>query len=162
MNAPDIHNIRIFQKLGRVTVASVETCDQLLLILPSKPGAVHFKALPQGSKLQQVLRKSPTGANPALLTRMTNKRQTLVVGGTLSKDATAFERLTLGRKLVREATRPKAGSLGICVVGFDKAETQLIYNDMIAAALAAAFEMTIFKSLKYPPVIRSISLLGLD
>ncbi|MEL7186100.1 MAG: leucyl aminopeptidase family protein [Pseudomonadota bacterium] len=109
--------------------------------------------------MQAVLRKHAAGSTPAFTTRLPNKRQTLVVAGTLGKDASAFQRLTLGRRLVAAATNQKAGSLGICVIGHDNVET--VIADVLAAALAAAFPMPSFKQKPDSPSIRSVRLLGL-
>jgi leucyl aminopeptidase len=162
MHPPDSNKLRIYQKLGRVDSKSLESCDQLLLILPAKPASHHFGQLPHGSQLQQVLRNSSPGSTPAFISRLPNKRQTLVLAGTLSKDATTFEQLTLGRKLVSAASEQKAGSMGICVIGFDSTEQHRISNNIAAAALAAACELPSFKSKKSPPVIKSLRLLGAD
>jgi len=162
MNPPDLKKLPIFQKVGRMEDKSLESCDQLLLILPPKPAAEQFRELPQGSKLQTVFRKSTLGSTPAFTSRMTNKRQTLVVAGTLSKDASAFEQLSLGRQLVAAACGEKAGSLGICVIGFSTADSIDIYSSALAAALAAAFELPTYKSKKPPARIKSIRLIGAD
>jgi leucyl aminopeptidase len=162
MNQPELQNIRIFQKLGRVDAKSLASCDQLLLILPSKPSTSLFKQLPEGSKLQQVLKSAAPDATPAFTTRLANSRQTLVVAGTLNKNAGAFDQLSLGRKLVDAIRDQKAGSLGICAVGFDSPQLAVIYNNMVAAALAAAFQMPSYKSKKSPPAIRNLRLLGAD
>jgi leucyl aminopeptidase len=162
MHPPELNNPRIFQKLGRVDAKSLESCDQLLLILPSKPAAGHFRKLPGGSQLQQVLRKSTAGSTPAFTSRLANKRQTLVVAGTLPKDACTFEQLTLGRKLIAAACGENAGSMGICVLGFESTEHITITNNILAAALAAAFELPSYKSKKLPPKIKSLRLLGAD
>lgn len=160
MHSPELKNPHIFQKLGRVDAKSLEGCDQLLLILPPKPAASHFGQLPQGNKLQQLMRKSTADSTPAFTSRLPNKRQTLVVAGTLSKDASTFEQLTLGRKLVAAACGEGAGSMGICVLGFDSALQITILNNIVAAALAAAFELPSYKSKKSPPAIKSLRLFG--
>ncbi len=110
--------------------------------------------------MQQLLRKSVPDSTPVFTSRLVNKRQTLVVAGTLPKDASVFEQLTLGRKLVAAACGEKAGSLGICVIGFDAGAQAAISNNVTAAALAAACELPSFKSEKAPPVIKSLRLLG--
>lgn len=161
MNSPDLSNPRIFQTLGRVDTKSLESCDQLLLILPSKPTASLFKQVPEGAKLQSVLRATALDSTPAFVSRLTNKKQTLVIGGLLKKSASAFEQLTLGRKLVAAVADEKAGSLGICVLGFDVAEQTTITNNLLAAALAAAFPLPTYKSKKLPPTIKSLRLVGL-
>jgi leucyl aminopeptidase len=162
MNQPELQNIRIFQKLGRVDAKSLASCDQLLLILPAKPATNLFRQLPEGPKLQQVFKASAPDSTPAFTSRLANSRQTLVIAGTLEKEATTFDQLSLGRKLVAVARDQKAGSLGICVVGFKGSKQVALYNNMVAAALAAAFRMPSYKSEKTPPAIRNLRLLGAD
>ena len=160
MSPIDLKIIPIFQKLGGVEAEALESCDQLLLILPPKPANTHFGQLPEGKRLQEVMRKSDSSSTPRFTTRLKNKRQTLVVGGTLAKSASAFEQLTLGRKLVKAACSQKAGSLGIAVIGFEADQASGIYNNIVAAALAAAFVLPSFKSKQTPKVIKSLRLLG--
>ncbi|NQV85796.1 MAG: leucyl aminopeptidase family protein, partial [Woeseiaceae bacterium] len=112
--------------------------------------------------MQQVLRQSVPDSTPAFTTRLANKRQTLVVAGKLGEDASAYEQLTLGRKLVAAACQQKAGSLGICVIGFDSARQAMIFNNVVAAALAAAFQLPSYQSKSSPPVIKTLRLLGAD
>ena len=159
---PETNDIRIYQKLGRVDTKSLEAVDQLLLILPEKPSKTDFGKLPQGAKLQAVYRKHTAGATPAFVSRLANKRQTLVVAGTLAADASAFEQLTLGRKLVAAATSEKAGSVGICAIGFTDAVQPVVVGNILAATLAAAFTMPAYKSKSTPPKIRTVRLLGLS
>lgn len=160
--APEFSDIRIYQKLGRVDTKSLETVDQLLLLLPAKPKKSDFSRIPQGAKLQAVLRKHKPGSTPAFTSRLANSKQTLVVAGTIAADASAFEQLTLGRKLVAAATTQKAGSLGICAVGFETDDQARIISNVLAAALAAAAPLPTFKTEKTPARIRTIRLLGLD
>jgi leucyl aminopeptidase len=160
--APEIADVRIYQKLGRIDAKSLQTTDQLLLLLPARPKKTDFSRIPQGAKLQAVLRKHKPGSTPAFTTRLANARQTLVVAGTVAADTSTFEQLTLGRKLVAAATNQKAGSLGICAVGFKADDQARIISNVLAAALAAAAPLPAFKTEKVPPKIKSIRLLGLD
>ena len=112
--------IGVTQQLGRADSKAFEPIDQLLLILPERPPAALWRSIPQGSKLQALLKKRAAGEVPALQTRLANKRQTLVVAGKIAGDAEAFEQLTFARKLVAAATAEKAGSLGILVAGFER------------------------------------------
>ena len=159
---PALHDIRIYQKPGRVDGKTLETVDQLLLILPDKPSKADFGKLPQGSKLQALYRKHAPGATPAFVARSANKKQTLIVAGTIARDASAFEQLTLGRKLVAAATSQKAGSLGICAAGFASDTRAAIVSNVLTAALAAAFRLPAFKSKPEPDRIKSIRLIGLE
>jgi leucyl aminopeptidase len=159
---PDKHDLRIYQKVGRLDAKSLDSVDQLLLILPAKPSKADFDKLPQGAKMQAVYRKHVAGASPAFTTRLANKKQTLVVAGTIAATASTFEQLTLGRKLVAAAIGQKAGSLGICAVGFEAQTQGELINNILAAALAAAFRLPAFKSKAEPSTIKSIRLLGVD
>ncbi len=162
---PGFHDTRIFQSPGRVDAKGLDPVDQLLLILPAKPTAADFRRIPGGSKMQAVFRKHDAASTPAFTTRLGNKKQTLVVAGTIAADASAFEQLTLGRKLVSAATKQKAGSLGICATGFNDEQTAGIVGNVLAAALAAAFRLPSYKSKNNKAgsaTIKSIRLLGLE
>jgi leucyl aminopeptidase len=158
---PEPKEIRVIQQLGRITAKVLEPLDQLLLILPATGTAAALKQLPQAAKLQAAMRRRTPGSTPALVARLANKRQTLVVGARLDKSATAFEQLTLARKLVAAATAEKAGCLGVAVIGFDDESQAAICGNATAAALASAFSMPEFKSKASPPRIRSIRIVGL-
>ncbi|NNF40727.1 MAG: leucyl aminopeptidase family protein [Woeseiaceae bacterium] len=160
--AHETHDIRIFQSMGRVYGKSLDTVDQLLLILPEKPTIADFRKLPEGSKLQAVLRKHPAGATPAFTSRLGNKKQTRVIAGTIHANADAFSQLTLGRKLVAASSRQKAGSIGVLAVGFDAEAEGRIVENVLAAVLAAGFKLPAYKSQSTPEKIRSIRLLGLS
>ncbi|MDH3983459.1 MAG: hypothetical protein OEV02_04600, partial [Gammaproteobacteria bacterium] len=103
--------------------------------------------------MQAVYRKHAAGSTPAFTTRLGNKKQTLVVAGTIAANASTFEQLTLGRKLVTAATSQKAGCLGICAVGFDTAAQTTLVKNVLAAALAAAFKLPSYKSKPKPASI---------
>ncbi len=160
--APELLDIRIFQTVGRVGTKALNTVDQLLLILPVRPSAADFRKIPHGSKLQSVLRKHAAGQTPAFTSRIANNKQTLVVAGTTSANASAFEQLTMGRKLVAAAIKQKAGSLGICAIGFKPGVQARIVSSVLAAALAAAFKLPAYKSKATSATIKSVRLLGLD
>jgi leucyl aminopeptidase len=158
---PQSPDLRITQKTGRVDAKTLEAIDQLVLILPKRPKPALWKAIPQGSKLKAAMGKRESGDIPALQTRLPNKRQTLVVAATVATDTSAFEQLTVSRKLIAAATTEKAGTLGIFVAGFDPDAQSKICSAACAAALAAGFRMPAYKSEATPASIKSIRLLGL-
>jgi leucyl aminopeptidase len=158
---PKLSNIRVTQLTGKATAKSVENIDQLVLVLPTRPRIEEWRAIPQGTRLKDALKKHHAGDVPALHTRLTNKRQTLVVGAKVAGDTSPFELLTISRKLVAAATAEKAGSLGVLVVGFDHDTATSIYKAVVAAALATGFNLPSFKRKNAPPRIRSVRLLGL-
>jgi leucyl aminopeptidase len=135
--------------------------DQLLLILPERVPAALWKRIPQGSRLQALAKKRGKGELPALQTRLTNKRQTLVVAGRIKPGADAFARLTFARRLVASALGEKAGCLGVAILGFDGENERDLAEAAVAAALAASFNLPEFKEKPTPPRIRSLRLLAL-
>jgi leucyl aminopeptidase len=108
------------------------------------------------------MRRRSNGSVPAAETRLNNKRQTRVLVGTVSSDKTAFDELTLGRKMLAAATSEKAGCIGIWVLGFDSAAQQRISKRLVSAALAAGFTMPEYKSKESPARVKSVRVIGLD
>ena len=158
----DASDVRIVQQTGRVSSKVLDPLDQFLLILPERAKADIWHSLPQGEKLKTAATKRDAGSVPAFEARLPNKRHTLVVGGRISADASAFEQLTFARKMVAAATVEKAGCLGICVHGFKADEQEVIAKNLLAAALAAAHSMPEYKSEPDSPAIKSIRVVGLD
>jgi len=157
---PDSSEIRCTQRPGKLDSKALEPIDQLLLILPKRVPAALWQHIPQGKKLQALLKKRPAGDLPALQTRLSNKRQTLVVAGKIDSGSESFAQLTFARKLVSSALGEKAGSLGIAVLGFEAEEEEALVNAAVAAAMAASFNLPEFKSKPSPPRIRKLRVVG--
>ncbi len=153
--------VRCTQHLGKLDSKALEPVDQLLLILPERIPTALWKRIPQGARMQALMRKRTKGDLPALQTRLANKRQTLVVAGRVKAGGDAFARLTFARRLVGAALGEKAGCLGIAVLGFDDENTRDLAEAAVAAALAASFNLPEFKAKPTPSRIRSLRLLGL-
>lgn len=153
---------RVIQHTGRVLTKTLEPVDQLLLILPQRMPADAWKALPQGDRLRQAAKMRGADTVPALVTRLGNRRQTRVIGGQLRADASAFEQLTLARRLVQAALDEKPGCIGICVHGFaGDAQPQIVRN-VLAAVLAAGFRMPAFGGKSQRRKVNGIRIIGLD
>ena len=88
---PQSPKLRIAQKTGRVDSKTIDAIDQLILILPKRPKPALWKTIPQGSRLKAAMGRRESGDIPALQTRLTNTRQTLVVAATVAADTSAFE-----------------------------------------------------------------------
>lgn len=144
---------------GKQTIAGV---DHLLLVLPGKTPAALWQKIPQGSNVKALMRRKAPGRQPAISTRLDNKRQTALHVGTIESDASVFETLTFGRKMVGAALSEKAGTIGIWVLGFDAEAQAAIVARVTAAALAAAYSMPAFKSKTPRAKIKSIRIMGLE
>jgi leucyl aminopeptidase len=154
--------VGITQFTGVPSAKTIAGIDHLLLVFPRKVPASLWSKIPQGSKVQALMRKKAPGKVPAVSTRINNKRQTALHLGTIDADASAFEALTFGRKMIAAALSEKAGTIGIWVSGFATAEQASIVARVTAAALAAAYSMPAFKSEPHRARIKSINVIGLD
>jgi leucyl aminopeptidase len=154
--------IRITQAPGTPAAAAIAGIDKLLVVVPGKVPASVWRSIPQGNKVQALMKRRLPGAVPAVRTRLSNKRQTNLLLGTVSADAEAFDHLSFGRKMIAAALTEQGGSLGIWVLGFRKDDAAKLALHLTTAALAAGFSLAEFKSRETPPRIKSIRILGLD
>ena len=154
--------VSITQSIGLPAKQTLAGIDHLLLVLPAKIPAALWRKIPQGSKVQALMRRRAPGKTPAISTRINNKRQTALHVGTLAAHASAFEALTFGRKMVAAAMSEKAGAIAIWVLGFDTETQGLIVARVTAAALAAAYTLPAFKSGARAAKIKSLKVVGLD
>lgn len=153
---------KITQITGTAGSKAIAGIDQLLLILPKRVPTSLWRKVPQGSKIQSLLRRKGAQGVPAVSTHLPNKRQTTISVGKIDPQSDAFDMLTFARKMVTAATSEKAGTLGIWALGFDKEEQESIVARVTAAALAAAFAMPEFKSKSPPAKLKSIKVIGLE
>ncbi len=152
--------IKVSQVTGAPAAKALASVDQLLLVLPKKVPAALWRKVPQGNRIQALLRRAAPESTPAVATRLANKKQTALFVGTVDAAADTFERLTFGRRMVAATAAQKAGVLGIWVCGFDDADRDRLIADLTAAALAAAYVMPAYKSKPAPQRIRSVRILG--
>ena len=155
-------HVGITQSTGIPGAQTIAGIDHLLLVLPAKIPAALWGKIPQGSKVQALMRRRAPGKTPSISTRINNKRQTALHVGTMDADVSTFEALTFGRKMVAAALSEKAGTIGIWVLGFDTETQASIVARVTAAALAAAWSMPTFKSGPRAAKIKSIKVVGLD
>ena len=156
------NHVRVTQSVGSPGAQAIAGIDQLLLVLPANPPDSVWRKIPQGLKLKALMKRRSPGRIPAISSRISNKRQTALHVGVLNPKDETFERLTFARKLFAAALQEKAGTVGLWVLGFDSQEQAGIAQEMVAAALAAAFRMPDFKSSTKPAAVKSLRLIGMD
>ena len=152
----------ISQLTGRPDGKTLAGIDQLLLILPNRISSNLWRKVPQGSKVQALLRRSNTGSVPATSMRLNNKRQTALHIGKVNPADSVFEHLSFARKMVGATGNAKAGTLGIWVLGFDLQTQGDLSMKMAEAAMAMAFNMPSFKAKDPTKKVRAIRVIGLD
>lgn len=154
--------IRITQATGAPSAAAFAGIDQLLVAVPEKVPASAWRSIPQGAKVQGLMKRKVRDAVPAVRTRLINKRQTSLLLGTVSAEGETFDHHSFGRKMVAAALAERGGSLGIWVLGFRQEDAAKLTQHLVTAALAAGFSLAEFKSRQTPPRIKSIRIFGLD
>ncbi len=154
--------IKVTQVTGSPSAKTLAAIDQLLIVLPDKPPASVWRRIPQGTRIQTLMRRRSPGSVPASLTRINNKRQTLLAIGTVPADSGAYEQLAFARKLISAVLTEKAGTVGIWVLGFPKSDVESIVARVTAAALAIAFQLAEFKTKPRASRIRNVHVIGLD
>ncbi|MEM8816212.1 MAG: leucyl aminopeptidase family protein [Pseudomonadota bacterium] len=159
---PPVTGTRVVARAGRLDTKALASVDQLILLLPERVTEKTWKQIPGGLKLKKLAAKRAAGSVPALLGRLDNPRQTLVVAGGLKAADTSFDRLTLAAKLVAAVTDEKAGTLGIAALGIDPASYRELFEPFLTAALAKSAPMPAWQQSPGKSPIRRIRLLGLE
>jgi leucyl aminopeptidase len=118
--------------------------------------------LPHAALWQALYRQARrSSATPLLVARLPNARHTLAAVGFVKSGASAFERLTLAGKLMRELVKPGVASLQCHAGGLDADESAAALEALASAALAAAAPMPQRKSRPVPPPgLRAIDVHG--
>jgi leucyl aminopeptidase len=113
------------------------------------PGAL--RELPYARLWTRLDRRSgPTPEEPWLVSRLPTSRQTLAVVGRAPRTFSAFERLTLAAKLVRQALEPGVTTLRVYAPGFPASDSADMLEAVASAALAASAPMPALKSTPPP------------
>jgi leucyl aminopeptidase len=132
--------------------ASVARADGAVFVVPDGLGERALAHLPHAA-LWKALHRSARRASktPVLIARLPNARHTLAVVGFAAARQSAFERLELAGKLMREVLKPGVVRLHCQVEGFTDAAAGAQREALVSAALAGAAPMPEFKSKRSPP-----------
>jgi leucyl aminopeptidase len=106
------------------------------------PDTAALAGLPHADLWRSLHRAQPRGGEPPLLaSRLPNARHTLAAVGFLRPGASAFQRLDLAGRLMRELVRPGVGTLQCHAAGPDGKPDAAMLEALASAALAAAAPM---------------------
>lgn len=139
---PSLDTPRILQQ--RMPARGAESLDALLAILPEDAGPEPLARLPEPRRWRQLHERDRARAGTVRSTTLANDRHTLAVLGYVRPGATAFERLTLAGRMVKEAASRKPQTLGLCALE-KAASAQITLEALLAAALAQAFTLPQFR-----------------
>jgi leucyl aminopeptidase len=134
--------------------------DALLVIVPHPAEAAAFRHLPDSARWRELDARAPARAGTVRTTALTNRRHTLAVLGYLAPEASAFERLTLAGRMLKEAAARNPEVLGLAASG-SAAVARAALEALLAAALAHAFALPNFRApARDERRIRRVVLLG--
>jgi len=130
-HAPDIVSA------ARLNAAAL---DALLAIVPHPPSAAALRRLPESARWRELHQRTPARAGSVRTTVLANGRHTLAVLGYLASDASAFERLSLAGRMLKEAAARSPEAIGLIATGPASAARAAL-DALLAAALAHAFSL---------------------
>jgi leucyl aminopeptidase len=119
--------------------------DALLCIVPHPPTAHSFRALPESARWRALDHRAPARAGTVRTTSLSNRRQTLAVLGYLAPEASAFERLSLAGRMLKETAARCPASIGLAAAG-PVGAARAALEALLAAACAQAFPLPNFRA----------------
>ena len=114
--------------------------DVLLVVAPVGSEKELFRQLPDSERWQELNARAKPRAGAVRTTVLTNRQQTLAVLGYIGPEASAFERLSLAGRMLKEVAARDPETLGLQALG-KAAAAQAALEALLAAALAHAFPM---------------------
>jgi leucyl aminopeptidase len=142
--------------------AGLASSDAAAFVVDEADAAAALARLPH-AQLWRALHRSVRRAEqaPLLVTRLPNARHTLAAVGLLRDGATAFDRLDLAGRLMRELVKPGVATLQCHAVLADAEAAAGMLEALASAAMAAAAPMPQRKSQPPPAaVLRTIDVHG--
>ncbi|MGH8181610.1 MAG: hypothetical protein ACRETR_11615, partial [Steroidobacteraceae bacterium] len=92
--------------------------DALLVAMPETAAAGSLEKLPESLRWRDLLAREPARAGAVRTTSLANRRQTLAVLGFLRPEASAFERLALAGRMMKETAARGPQTIGLATAGF--------------------------------------------
>lgn len=119
--------------------------DALLVVMPESAGRESLARLPDGDRWKDLHARERPRAGAVRTTTLANRRQTLAVLGFLGAQPSAFERLALAGRMLKETAARSPESLGLAAIGAS-ATIQTGLEALLSASLAEAFALPSFKA----------------
>jgi leucyl aminopeptidase len=131
--------------VARATRANTAQLDALLVIVAHPSSARAFDRLPESARWRALDARAPARAGSVRTTSLSNPRQTLAVLGYLAPDASAFERLSLAGRMLKETAARCPTSIGIASTA-PASVARPALDALLAAACAHAFPLPSFRA----------------
>jgi leucyl aminopeptidase len=136
--------------------------DGAVLVLPASEARAALARLPYSGLWQPLYRAGlRADPDPVLVARLPNGRATLAVVGFVKEGTSAFQRLRLAGRLMREALKPGVAELQVHAVGLTTGGARAVLEALASAALAAAAPMPSRRSKpRHRSDLRRVSIAG--
>jgi leucyl aminopeptidase len=119
---------------------NADALDALLVIVPCPTPAAALRRLPESARWRELHQRAPARAGSVRSTVLANRRHTLAVLGYLASDASAFERLSLAGRMLKEVAARAPGVIGLAASG-PVTSARAALEALLAAALTHAFAL---------------------
>jgi leucyl aminopeptidase len=152
---------KITTQAASLSAKNLEIQANLILLLPGAAADLH--ALPFGQELKRRMDRANYKLNSAtpFVTDLPNKTGTRVALAGLNPTQSAFELLTLTRLLIAAVKTPRLDRLLIASHGLKPSEAKRACEAVVAATLAAHFDLPSYKSKPdKPSPLREIFIYG--
>jgi leucyl aminopeptidase len=158
---PDLE-VEVRRRPGGAREAVLARADAAAFVLDERDPAATLAGLPHASLWTALHRRARREDTPPLLvTRLPNARHTLAAVGFLKHGASAYARLDLAGRLMRELVQGGVRSMQCHAAGFEPQESAAVVEALASAALAAAAPMPQRKSRPVPAAeLRTLDLHG--
>ena len=126
--------------------ADLSKLDALMIVVPQDIRDAAWPSLPRGAWLREERSRRALTGGATLSARLDNEAHTLLIVGLLPRDASAFVALKLAGQMLKEVTAAQATRVGAYTVALPAQASQRALEALVAATLAAGFDLPSFKS----------------
>ncbi|HMK85354.1 MAG TPA: leucyl aminopeptidase family protein [Steroidobacteraceae bacterium] len=130
----------------RVPESKLSRYAAAIVLLPLKPAAADWAALPHGRVLRELYRRKVRKEGDCCQLRVGERAETLLIAASVCAQASTFERLQAAGKLARAALECEPPSLLVWQQGCEEEAAGAMLHALAAAVEAAAFQLAAFKS----------------
>ena len=134
----------------RVSASKLADYSAAVVLLPLKPSAADWAAVPHGALLRELYARKVQKEGDCCQLRVGARAETLLVAACPPAQASTFERLQIAGKLARAAMESDPTSLLLWQQGCDREIARASLLATVAAFEAAAFRLASFKSKPKP------------
>jgi leucyl aminopeptidase len=118
--------------------------DAVLVIVAHDASARVFSELPEAQRWQELHSRATPRAGTVRSTSLANSRHTLAVVGYVRAQATAFERLSLAGRMLKETASRGVENIGL--LALDRTTAAASLEALLAASLSQAFALPAFRA----------------